>query len=1732
MTNNTYGNDDDLPILSADDDLGGLPVFGSKATAAPEVKKKESAQEVFKAGLQKLGSFFGLLPSSTDGKTELKALTQVKGYKKQNPFEVNVNKETDTKARNDISDIMYSEDDKWQDPLKSIDQKLKEAKDANEFSSANHAINLTKQSLAPDGFEAKKNLRQGEWTGITQKLLKTAGDKYDKAVSPLRNIEVKTDLSNADPDFLRYNYSPEIKNGLIKKHAEENPQFKKELAAAKIDINDPQLYMAIGSAKAGQILNQELQDPNVSTFLTKENPALAPAVEQVGKDILTENLGYGKTVVANKVSRAVQKSGYNDADRLINSYDEGHKEYADLIAKQVLNPEELKIWDQHIKDHQEEYMDAPSFLQGVAEGAKSFGKGIVNTFTQPFTPISQTMKDKWEKESTNVSADPEGLSKAIRDVGHGTGLVAAIAASGGESAILMGFFGDSLEKGKQKYPDSPVKAWTSAAINTAMYKALGSDIFPVGKVKQAFQSAQPELDVVVNNLANGAITREAARQETNNIFKKTFDTISEGLKTNTKLSAEMAGISAIDKTLDKIMGADASFHTDDEELDTFKSMFLSNAFIAGLGGYGAMKTKNRIAEEAIYEAAKNYKRYKSVADESKVKDSEVNVEEITDNLEFVRDLKAELDAAGIDQKNQKRYLYESLVSKVTKENASKLPDANLTRKTTEGLHRGEDVMSRILSGEDVVANEERAVMPKEDASILDRANRVAGEGLKVTLNADHPETEKLSFLKEQSIDTPNALKDQLGGDENLTTDIIATNSKSEIKDRIKYYEEELKNPDYNEVDFSNIDKHLTLLEKGLEKAEQKPVVRVTAEELQAAQPKINEATTDNKGVEGSPESNEPAKAGETAEVPTPTPEGGQAPPEIPTAAKEVITGGEDLTGITHAQMDATARELGLEEYEQKPETIEQWDAEAGERLKKPGAIGKVLDKMEKGRRVEPVENRMLIRYVASLKAKINASPTPELIKEFDRVKGLSNIAGRLAAKELVSRKGQEPVADTLADYLLIRQKDKKTELTEPQIKEEAKKFEEKKKAEDDYEASLKIDEEKSIQAAAENAFQKLQKKREKSQKKSHTDFVAERSEILKQMKEKWSSAGKDILSSDLPYRKQLAAIAPQIAKLIKSHIDEGVDNLIDLVDKVHDYVKEISDDISKKDVLDYIVYGDAEKPKIVLSKETLARKDRVIKINKDIEEVRQNDQYENFGWWQKKWDQAQNILGIRRLVQTSLDASILLRQLGSLAFNPRKWSQFYKAATATVKILRSAKNYDRIMFDMKNEQDYAESVKDGVRYNEPESLDSEKRNELYSLSRRSFVYRLPLIKWIAGVPLSRSQKLADGTLNVARYELYQKYKKALLADKITRESDPETYKEMAKLVMNTTGSGNLLGMFENAKAQKVLGSTLYGARLMAANFNMLNPIYYAKISKKNRRLGYEAMKDLASYTATIMATGAGLMAVGGQISLNPDESDFLQIRFGKKVYDITGGKAAYIRTFLRWVEAGHARAFKTKHEAADAMKFATESTFRFFRNKESPNTSYLHTWTFGQGKNSIGQDADPWEPLKIMPMYVDDAWKAAKEDGMLSLLTVIAPNLLGIGYGNYYSEPSEQPLDDLIERNARTDEQDKSLIKNYKDGGREITDKEFDTYIDKRDDEIERRLTILFNKGAYVIDNGKTTMKPFDKLSKEEIIKETSAIKQAATAKTKEELFGKKKESGRDKSQQDRQQRQRKKLYQ
>ena len=942
----------------------------------------------------------------------------------------------------------------------------------------------------------------------------------------------------------------------------------------------------------------------------------------------------------------------------------------------------------------------------------------------------------------------------------------------------------------------------------------------------------------------------------------------------------------------------------------------------------------------------------------------------------------------------------------------------------------------------------------------------------------------------------------------------------------------------------------------------------------------------------------------------------------------------EVIGITHEQLNEVARELDFPEYEASPETVEQWDNQAKQKLANdPEYANKLIAKYEEGKIPTPQEQRAMLVIISSAKAKINANPSPKNLAQFKKIMELSNnVGGKLVGQSLRARQGVKQVEDTLPDFLLMRENDRGYPFTESEIKDQARVFEELQKEKNALKEALQKSEEVNAKLIAEMGVNKAKAAAKKAAKKTREEYIIERKQSLADAREalkKLRTGEEGLTSVSLPLARELAAVAPHVKKYIKSLVEEGVSKLDDVVNDTYAEFKDIVDGLTKKDILD-VFNGEydqskprtrnekaeelrllqreaalikelenvrkgiekeknpaqkvkknekileledkikevkrlnkerdrvpeeftesefysktedelldskrnmltkrieklqddiknkryleekAKPPKLALDRETQLLKDRVIKLERQIESERQKDAYKKMSKTEKAFDHINQITGIRRVMQTAFDLSVSLRQGVLVAFNPRKWGVFSKAFGNQMKSVFSDKKFNSLMYDIHNSAEYNKMAEDGIKFNELDSLKNEERNEDF---QKSFLYgiKIPVVRQLITEPLLASQRAADGFLNTARYELYLKYEKQLLKQGITRQSDPEAYKKMADLVMNMTGRGKLVSFLESGKANKVISNTFYGARLMAANINSLNPVKYYKLPPGVRK---EVMKDMLSYVTTTAGIMLAASAAGAKVEMDPDEPDFLQIRFGDKVYDITGGKAAYLRTFFRMTSALYSRFTDNKYNQQKKIERAGSSLFKFFRNKLAPNTGYAVNMALG--KNTLNQDFDPYEVLEAYPMYVDDFAEALKDEGITSIATVLAPNILGIGYGNYANQANKESLESSLERMLNSDEMNPELIKNHKDGDRPINEKEFDDLVKLRDANIEKETRRLYDgksKFNLILDKGNVVTKKVENMTEEEVKKAKKSISSEATRLSKEQLFGKERKTGKE----------------
>lgn len=361
---------------------------------------------------------------------------------------------------------------------------------------------------------------------------------------------------------------------------------------------------------------------------------------------------------------------------------------------------------------------------------------------------------------------------------------------------------------------------------------------------------------------------------------------------------------------------------------------------------------------------------------------------------------------------------------------------------------------------------------------------------------------------------------------------------------------------------------------------------------------------------------EPSQAGQGAENGSETAPGGPAANTEQPGQQDTTTPPEqggatapsglnaDLIGISHAATDAVAREFNLPEYEKDdPQSIQEWDDEADKLLASGYDVNKLLNRYRAGKMPSAVEQRIMLRYIAHLKIISSNDPTNENLAALLEAKKISDITGgREVARSLRARSGLREVdkmtyADWLVDEMEDMGVDELLEVEKVEIKEE---YDALMKAHDALKAhSIKLQQENAKLKAEKFTSEEKKKKRAEKREANKKGLAEQRKVIIDDIKKKWNDAGKGTLYAvPIPFAPQISAIAPDVIKLARNFIQDGIETLPELVDKIHSVFS--GDDkliIEKKDIIDILagVYN-KERP----SKSEVSAKLRDLRIEAEL----------------------------------------------------------------------------------------------------------------------------------------------------------------------------------------------------------------------------------------------------------------------------------------------------------------------------------------------------------------------------------------------------------------------------------------------------------------------------------------------------------------------------------------------------
>lgn len=124
----------------------------------------------------------------------------------------------------------------------------------------------------------------------------------------------------------------------------------------------------------------------------------------------------------------------------------------------------------------------------------------------------------------------------------------------------------------------------------------------------------------------------------------------------------------------------------------------------------------------------------------------------------------------------------------------------------------------------------------------------------------------------------------------------------------------------------------------------------------------------------------------------------------------------------------------------------------------------------------------------------------------------------------------------------------------------------------------------------------------KAKSEGKKDYKKERSDILEDLKRDFKKSFAQT-NATIPGVPQLTAIAPHVAKLVRSFAEQGIHEAGDIVDKVHDIVKDAVEGITKENIRDIIAGAYNEKKSITELQRSINQIRTQLRIQRRIEQL-------------------------------------------------------------------------------------------------------------------------------------------------------------------------------------------------------------------------------------------------------------------------------------------------------------------------------------------------------------------------------------------------------------------------------------------------------------------------------------------------------------------------------------------------
>lgn len=292
--------------------------------------------------------------------------------------------------------------------------------------------------------------------------------------------------------------------------------------------------------------------------------------------------------------------------------------------------------------------------------------------------------------------------------------------------------------------------------------------------------------------------------------------------------------------------------------------------------------------------------------------------------------------------------------------------------------------------------------------------------------------------------------------------------------------------------------------------------------------------------------------------------------------------------------------------------------------------------------------------------------------------------------------------------------------------------------------------------------------------------------------------------------------------------------------------------------------------------------------------------------------------------------------------------------------------------------------------------------DLKSLTTRAEPIRSQLAERIPvyGHVVAANNRAYTAYINDLRLATFRNFYAAM-----PNKNDIVALKELGDAVSTFTGSGPLKTKvpFTGGKELSIekyasgLAEVLFAPKLIASRLQMLNPANYIMTNPQVRKEYVKAMLRLAGAWATFAAIGT---LVGGKVSLDPDSSDFLKIRFGNVRLDPGGGFQQFLVFMARMVSNKYTSS-TTGRTQEMGLKFNSPTrgsvAQNFVANKLHPSAKYFYDGAFANSNRQFGV-FDRAVQMAV-PMITGDMIDIYKQEP--ELLPFLAP-IMSAGMGSQY----------------------------------------------------------------------------------------------------------------------------------